>query len=478
MPPPPVNAALSFRRYRAAFFFVVVLLAAVTGFTLWNELRTNARIDELFAAALEREALIARIRVDAAVLENLVDDHIRAPDDDAREAVDAKMEETLADAKEARLAYTQGLPEGEKEIWKRFDETARALAQSARVALRFSNRREAERARQHLEAELRPITEQLHTVAFELAYKDAQETRALLRRRESLRTKTTFVGALVALSGVVLALVVGTSMVRVLRRQEHTIQAQMAELDRRNHELDAFASRVAHDLVSPLSPLRGYLTLIRRSDVVTDPDVREMLADAEASATRMAELVEALLRFCRAGTRSEGPSCELETAVSAILLEQDQVAALNGVVIERKLARNLRVDIPAQLVQSIAQNLISNAVKYSAGRAGARVTVFAGLEGNEVVLEVSDNGPGMSEGVLKRLFQPFFRAPEARGLPGQGLGLATTKRLVEAHGGTLRIQSAPGAGTTATVRFPAPPDLPRPAVSASPAVVEALAEGR
>ncbi len=101
---------------------------------------------------------------------------------------------------------------------------------------------------------------------------------------------------------------------------------------------------------------------------MTDPDVREMLADAEASATRMAELVEALLRFCRAGKRSEGPPCELDTAVSAILLEQDQVAALNGVVIERKLARHVGVDVPAQLVQSIAQNLISNAVKYSAGR--------------------------------------------------------------------------------------------------------------
>ena len=70
--------------------------------------------------------------------------------------------------------------------------------------------------------------------------------------------------------------------------------------------------------------------------------------------------------------------------------------------------------------------------------------VYAGREGDEAVLEVTDNGPGMSEAVLARLYQPFFRAPEARGLPGQGLGLATTKRLVEAHGGTLRIRSAAG----------------------------------
>ena len=114
----------------------------------------------------------------------------------------------------------------------------------------------------------------------------------------------------------------------------------------------------------------------------------------------------------------------------------------------------MSVDVPAQLVQSIAQNLISNAVKYSAGRPGAKVVVYGGREGDEAVLEVTDNGPGMSEAVLARLYQPFFRAPEARGLPGQGLGLATTKRLVDAHGGTIRIRSTPGSGTTATVRFP------------------------
>ena len=92
----------------------------------------------------------------------------------------------------------------------------------------------------------------------------------------------------------------------------------------------------------------------------------------------------------------------------------------------------------------------------------------------EAVLEVTDNGPGMSEASQRSLFQPFFRAPEARALPGHGLGMATTKRLVEAHGGTLRIRSAPGAGTTATVRFPHVEVRPtlepgRPAAAQTPA---------
>jgi two-component system, OmpR family, sensor kinase len=70
------------------------------------------------------------------------------------------------------------------------------------------------------------------------------------------------------------------------------------------------------------------------------------------------------------------------------------------------------------------------------------------------LFEVTDNGPGMSEDSRQRLFTPFFRAPEARGRPGHGLGLATTKRLVEAHGGTIDVQTAVGIGTQVSVRLP------------------------
>jgi signal transduction histidine kinase len=111
------------------------------------------------------------------------------------------------------------------------------------------------------------------------------------------------------------------------------------------------------------------------------------------------------------------------------------------------------VACPAQLLQSIAQNLLSNAVKYSAGKPDAKVTVRVARERGEAVLEVTDNGIGMSEESQRRLFQPFFRAPEARALPGHGLGMATTKRLIEAHGGTIAVRSALHAGTQVTVKF-------------------------
>ena len=240
---------------------------------------------------------------------------------------------------------------------------------------------------------------------------------------------------------------------------------QLAELNRRNAELDAFASRVAHDLVAPLSPLRGYLTLARRSS--EKPEVKELLSNCEQSAARVSELVEALLRFCRAGSTTDRSYGELDTAVTTILLEVSQAAAAASVVLERSLEGRVAVQCPSQLLQSIAQNVLSNAVKYTAGRPEAKVVVRVYREKGEAVLEVTDNGPGMSEESQQSLFQPFFRAPEARGLPGHGLGMATTKRLVEAYAGSIAVKSAVNVGTQVTVRLPLadrPHDAPqRPA---------------
>jgi signal transduction histidine kinase len=262
------------------------------------------------------------------------------------------------------------------------------------------------------------------------------------------------VGAVVTVFAVLLSLLVGWRITAVLKRQDITIHEQLEELGRKNQELDAFTRRVAHDLTGPLAPMKGYLTLIRRSGAVTDAGALEMLSLCESSAVRMGELIEALLRFCRAGRGSEHTVAELDTAVSTLLLEVSQTAAAQGVALERELESGVKVDCPGQLLQIIAQNLLSNAVKYSAGRPEAKVRVRVATEGPDAVLEVADNGMGMSEAARASLFQPFFRAEEARGLPGHGLGLATVKRLVDAHGGTLLVRSQQGAGTQVTVRFP------------------------
>ncbi len=448
-----MSSRIPIRGYRAGFFFVVALLSAVTAFTLWTEVRTGRQVDALVREALERAGLISRIRVDALSLESAIEAHIRATDDAERAAADAVMEEILADIRAASEAYTRNLPPGDKAVWQRFNAACQGLADQVRAAAVFSQRREAELARRHLAERIRPLAAELDALAGGLARENADEAQQLVGRLADLRVRNTALGAGATLLAILLSLGVGWHVVSLLKRQDATIQGQMEELGRHNQELDAFTRRVAHDLISPLAPLKGYLTLIRRTGAVKDAGALEMLAQCESSAVRMQELIEALLRFCRSGTRGERTVGELDTAVTTVLLEVAQTAAAQGVALERELEPGVAVDCPGQLLQVTARNLLSNAVKYTAGRPEARVRVRVATEGPDAVLEVEDNGLGMGPGVLASLFQPFFRAPEVRGLPGHGLGLATTKRVVEAHGGTLAVRSEEGRGTRVVVRF-------------------------
>jgi two-component system OmpR family sensor kinase len=463
---------ISLRGYRAGFLFVVSLLAFVAAFTVWRTLRTNERVDSLIEHAFTRDELIGKIRVDALSLVDAVDERIQAETEEEQKASDDEINGTLEDIKQASQEYTKDLPSGELEAWNKFNQTSQQLAAHVQTAVKAAHRKLPEKARKHLEEEIKPGTDELDRLSKELTIKNAEETKRLLKRIESLRIQTALLGAAVAIIAVMISLVVAWRITALLRRQGKTIEEQLVELDRRNKELDAFASRVAHDLVGPLSPLKGYLTLIRRSNSISDPQVLEMITLAETGAGRMQEMVEALLRFCRAGTPSDPTVSELDTAVSTILTELAQVAAKEKVKLERQLDPNVQVQCPAQLLQSIAQNVLSNAVKYSSGRPEPKVVVRVAKERGEAVLEVTDNGKGMSAESQRSLFRPFFRAPEARGLPGHGLGLATTKRLVEAHGGTILVSSELNVGTQVTVRFPLVSPPPPRSATARPAQIE------
>ncbi len=459
-----MNSRTPIRGYRAGFFFVVMLLSGVTGFMLWTEVRTGHQVDALVLEALERASLIGRIRVDVMSLESAIEAHVRASGDAERKEADAVMEDILNSIRQSSEAYMRHLPPGEKEVWLRFNDACQGLADQVRAAAVFSRQRDAERARRHLVESIRPLAAEVDQLAGQLATENAADARVLVGRLGTLRVRNTALGAATTLLAILLSMLVGWHIISLLKRQDATIQGQLEELGRHNQELDAFTRRVAHDLMGPLSPLKGYLTLIRRSGAVKDPGALEMISQCESSAVRMGELIEALLRFCRAGTRGDGTMGELDTAVSTLLLEVSQTATALGVSLERELEPGVLVDCPAQLLQVVARNLLSNAVKYTAGRPDPRVKVRVATEGADAVVEVTDNGMGMSAATQASLFQPFFRAAEARGIPGHGLGLATTRRVVEAHGGTLTVHSEEGKGTRIRVRFARAARTPAPLV--------------
>ncbi|MBK7857327.1 MAG: HAMP domain-containing histidine kinase [Archangiaceae bacterium] len=461
---------MSLGSVRAGFLAVVVLLTGSAAFSIFNELRTSERINERVSRSLEAERLIGLIRLDAEQLSEAADDHINAADDEGRNRAEHAMVIILQEIHSISAASQVEVPRPDADMWKRLVAVSDKLVRTVDVTVKYSNRREADVAKKHLIEEVKPINFELDELAGALAKQTAEGTKRRLGELEKLRFQTTIVSAVVVGVAALLSLVVMWQVTRLLKNQQHTILEQLAELNRRNAELDAFASRVAHDLVAPLSPLRGYLTLARRSS--EKPEVKELLLNCEQSAARVGELVEALLRFCRAGSSTDRSAGELDTAVTMILLEVSQSAAAAHVKLERAIDARVAVQCPVQFLQSIAQNLLSNAVKYTAGRPGAKVMVRVYRERGDAVLEVTDNGPGMSEESQRSLFQPFFRAPEARALPGYGLGMATTKRLVEAYAGSIAVKSQLGVGTQVSVRLPLadrPADLQRPTAAVAQA---------
>jgi signal transduction histidine kinase len=172
----------------------------------------------------------------------------------------------------------------------------------------------------------------------------------------------------------------------------------------------------------------------------------------------------------------------IEAGRFELSLEERDARELATAVVELYLAggssHDLRLQLPeepvllscdATRVEQVLHNLVSNALKYS--QAGSRVDVLVGHEGDEAVLSVVDRGIGISNEELRTLFAPFRRTGRAREkAPGVGLGLSVARRIVEAHGGRIEVESRPGVGSTFRVRLPRAHAPARPGdVTPSPA---------
>jgi PAS domain S-box-containing protein len=218
-----------------------------------------------------------------------------------------------------------------------------------------------------------------------------------------------------------------------------------------------FISVISHELRTPVSLIKGYAETLRREDATWDADVvRDSLTVIEEEADRLADLIDNLLE----ASRLQAGAMRLDASDIAL----DQLAAR---VVEKFKTQtsnhSLRVDFPphfpivtgdeGRLIQ-VVQNLLSNAIKYSP--AGGEVVVRGSIEPSQVVVSVSDQGPGIAEPDLPHVFERFYRADSdlTRRVKGTGLGLYLAKAVVEAHGGKIWVTSEAGQGTTFAFSLP------------------------
>ena len=206
--------------------------------------------------------------------------------------------------------------------------------------------------------------------------------------------------------------------------------------------LGTFSTGVAHEVRNPLATLKTTVQALARGE--KDPERRALLGHMEQEVDRMARAMEDLLAFGRPQPpkRSEVQVREVARRLATLAAGE---ADRRAVELRLKVDPSLRAVVDPDHLLQILMNLTLNALQ--ATPAGKAITLDAHAAGDRVVLEVSDEGPGISPESLRRVFEPFFTTSPG----GTGLGLSISRQLAEMNGGSLSLESQPGAGTTARV---------------------------
>lgn len=232
----------------------------------------------------------------------------------------------------------------------------------------------------------------------------------------------------------------------------------LAWASERSAELEQFAGRVAHDIRSPLGSVSFAVELARRRTDL-DPKIQELLTRVTATVRRVGELIDGLLVFASSGGYIvPGASGQpRNTHVAEVLTGVVQDLRLLGEAKEIQFDYEppdaaLEVTCSPGVLISIMTNLISNAMKFMGDAVVRRVTIRARQVARYVQFEVSDTGPGIGPELRERVFEPYVRGGSTAA--GLGLGLATVRRLVEAHGGQVSVASSPEGGCRFWFRLP------------------------
>jgi signal transduction histidine kinase len=308
------------------------------------------------------------------------------------------------------------------------------------------NRGDGDGAEAVLNGRIKPLIdrldEELRTVQRMNATTAADLARRILAIRHAARVRMVTLYSLCALFAIVAAF----AAIRIVRRYAALMETRVSELE-------SFAGRVAHDIRSPLASVALTLDLAQRCPDI-EAKLHATLERGGRTVQRVGQIIDGLLVFALAGA-----PCADETPANAKAILEDLIDGLRPSAHERVIElRSERVDpctiaCSPGVLTSILSNLIGNAVKYM-GDAQTRIVATTVRDlGSRVRIEVRDTGPGIPAGLGDKLFDPFVRAAHAA-IPGIGLGLATVRRLVDAHRGSVGFESRERSGSTFWVELP------------------------
>jgi PAS domain S-box-containing protein len=244
------------------------------------------------------------------------------------------------------------------------------------------------------------------------------------------------------------------AQVRALNRTLETrVAVRTRELTQANEELESFAYSVSHDLRAPLRSIDGFSRLLReRYGDALDDTGRAYLDRVRNASLRMDELIDAILKVSRIGRSELKPRptdlSRLTEEIVSELREQDP-----GRRVDVRIEPGLTAWADPSLARNLLQNLLENAWKFTASTATPRIGLYR--DGHAFVIE--DNGAGFDPTYANKLFRPFQRLHPQEEFQGHGIGLASVRRILERHGGSIRAEGEPGKGARFIFVLPDPP---------------------
>lgn len=303
------------------------------------------------------------------------------------------------------------------------------------------------------------LSQRVNQLLENIEHDEQEAARVKLMQEEEIRKNAAKTMAHIAIAAFILVLVFSVVIARDITRNNHyRKELEKAKLYAENLLVarEKLMLTITHDIKAPAGSIIGYIDLLIR--LVNDKRQQFYLSNMKSSAQHLLALVTSLLDYHRleAGKMDLHPVTfnphELLTNIYNSFLPLAEKKELQ-LTLKEKLPETLNLEGDPFRIRQITENLLSNALKFTAA---GEITLQAEYHGNQFVLRVSDTGCGMTEKEQEKIFKEFTRLRSAQGQEGFGLGLSITRKLVELLGGKIEIESTPGKGSTFQVSMPLP----------------------